>query len=84
MPFWTGEEKLLQLNQKQFDFNLQFEQLFFSIIPSVLFIITSLWRTLSQARKPNVVNAPIFQTVKAVCFLPRVYTYNAGVLTKMR
>ena len=51
MPFSTGEEKLLQLNQEEFDFNIQFEQLFFSIIPSVLFIITSLWWTVSQARK---------------------------------
>ncbi|KAH8673178.1 putative ABC multidrug transporter [Ilyonectria robusta] len=64
MPFSTGEENLLQLNQEDFDFNVQFEQLFFSIIPSALFIVTSLWRTLSQARKPTVVNAPFFQLVK--------------------
>lgn len=61
-----GEEDLLQLNQKQFDFNIQFEQLFFSIIPSALFIITSLWRTLAQAQKPIVVYAPVFQGVKVV------------------
>ncbi|KAK3331678.1 putative ABC multidrug transporter [Cercophora scortea] len=64
MPFSTGENNLLQLDQNQFDFNVQFEQLFFSIIPSVLFIVTSLWRTLSQARKPTVVNAPVFQLIK--------------------
>ncbi|ETS77081.1 hypothetical protein PFICI_10955 [Pestalotiopsis fici W106-1] len=64
MPFSTGEENLLQLNQADFDFNVQFEQLFFSIIPSVLFIVTSLWRTISQARKPTVVNAPVFQLIK--------------------
>ncbi|RAK98819.1 putative ABC multidrug transporter [Aspergillus ibericus CBS 121593] len=64
MPFTSGEGNLLQLNQKSFDFNLQFEQLFFSIIPSALFIVTSLWRTVSQARKPTVVNAPIFQLIK--------------------
>ncbi|KAM0814101.1 hypothetical protein AB5N19_14103 [Seiridium cardinale] len=64
MPFSTGEENLLQLNQQDFDFNVQFEQLFFSIIPSVLFIVTSLWRTLSQARKPTVANAPAFQLIK--------------------
>ncbi|KAJ5375709.1 ABC transporter integral membrane type 1 [Penicillium concentricum] len=64
MPFTTGEENLLRLNQKDFDFNIQFEQLFFSIIPSALFIVTSVWRTLSQARKPTVVNAPIFQLIK--------------------
>ncbi|KFY80283.1 hypothetical protein V499_00837 [Pseudogymnoascus sp. VKM F-103] len=64
MPFTTGEGSLLQMNQGDFDFNVQFEQLFFSIIPSVLFIVTSLWRTVSQARKPTVVNAPVFQLIK--------------------
>ncbi|KAF2489056.1 P-loop containing nucleoside triphosphate hydrolase protein [Lophium mytilinum] len=64
MPFSTGKEDLLQLNGKQFDFNVQFEQLFFSIVPSVLFIVTSLWRTVSQARKPILVNAPLFQLIK--------------------
>lgn len=64
MPFSAGEGNLLQLNQEEFDFNIQFEQLFFSIIPSILFIVTSLWRTLSQARKPTVVNAPVFQLIK--------------------
>ncbi|KAI0166753.1 putative ABC multidrug transporter [Hypoxylon sp. FL1284] len=64
MPFSSGDENLLQLNQQQFDFNVQFEQLFFSIIPSALFIASSLWRTVSQARKPTVVNAPTFQLIK--------------------
>ncbi|KAK2611865.1 hypothetical protein N8I77_005186 [Diaporthe amygdali] len=64
MPFSTGEENLFQLSQESFDFNVQFEQLFFSIIPSVLFIITSLWRTVSQARKPTIVDAPVFQLIK--------------------
>ncbi|RAH55406.1 ABC multidrug transporter [Aspergillus piperis CBS 112811] len=64
MPFTTGKENLLQLNRNSFDFNLQFEQLFFSIIPSALFIVTSLWRTLCQFRKPVVVNAPLFQLIK--------------------
>lgn len=66
MPFSTGEENLFQLSQESFDFNVQFEQLFFSIIPSVLFIITSLWRTVSQARKPTIVDAPVFQLIKLV------------------
>ncbi|KFY33447.1 hypothetical protein V494_07619 [Pseudogymnoascus sp. VKM F-4513 (FW-928)] len=64
MPFSTGEGSLLQMNEGDFDFNVQFEQLFFSIIPSVLFIVTSLWRTVSQSRKPTVVNAPVFQLIK--------------------
>lgn len=66
MPFTTGEGSLLQMNEGDFDFNVQFEQLFFSIIPSILFIVTSLWRTVSQARKPTVVNAPVFQLIKLV------------------
>lgn len=71
MPFTTGEESLFQINQQDFDFNVQFEQLFFSIIPSVLFIVTSLWRTIAQSRKPTVVNAPAFQLLKLVRrFLP--------------
>ncbi|KAF2717369.1 putative ABC multidrug transporter [Polychaeton citri CBS 116435] len=64
MPFTSGEDNLLQLNGSRFDFNVQFEQLFFSIIPSILFIVTSLWRTIYQARKPTVVDAPVFQLVK--------------------
>ncbi|KAL1844981.1 hypothetical protein VTK73DRAFT_1393 [Phialemonium thermophilum] len=64
MPFASGADNLLQLNAKDFDFTVEFEQLFFSIVPSALFIVTSLWRTLSQARKPAVVNAPAFQLVK--------------------
>ena len=66
MPFSTGEGGLFQLSQENFDFNVQFEQLFFSIIPSALFIATSLWRTVSQARKPTVVDAPVFQLIKLV------------------
>ncbi|RDL31764.1 Uncharacterized protein BP5553_09166 [Venustampulla echinocandica] len=73
MPFATGEDNLLLLNQEEFDFNLQFEQLFFSIIPSTLFIVISLWRTLSQARKPTVVNAPVLQLIK----LGAITTYVA-------
>ncbi|EAW21065.1 putative ABC transporter [Aspergillus fischeri NRRL 181] len=64
MPFINREGNMLHLNQEQFDFNLQFESLFFSIIPSVLFIPSSLWRTLAQIRKPVVVNAPVLQFIK--------------------
>lgn len=70
MPFPTGDDKLFQLNREQFDFNVQLGQLFFSIIPSALFIVTSLWRTLFQARKPTVVNAPVFQLIKVVYSSP--------------
>ncbi|KAH7371052.1 P-loop containing nucleoside triphosphate hydrolase protein [Pyrenochaeta sp. MPI-SDFR-AT-0127] len=64
MPFFTGDNSLLQLNPEKFDFSVQFESLFFTIIPSALFILASIWRTLSQARKAPVVNAPVFQLVK--------------------
>ncbi|KAE8374180.1 putative ABC transporter [Aspergillus bertholletiae] len=64
MPFTNGEGNMLHLNQEQFDFNLQFESLFFSIIPSALFIPSLLWRTLAQVRKPVVVNAPVLQFMK--------------------
>ncbi|KAF2462905.1 putative ABC multidrug transporter [Lindgomyces ingoldianus] len=64
MPFNTERNVLLPLNGTRFDFNLQFEQLFFSIVPTTIFIVASLWRTLSQARKPKVVHAPKFQYIK--------------------
>lgn len=67
MPFFNGGENLLQMNQEEFDFSIQFEQLFFSIIPSALFIMIGCWRMASQARKPTVVHAPGFQLVKVVC-----------------
>jgi hypothetical protein len=75
MPFSNGKENLLQMNQEQFDFGAQFEQAFFSIIPSVLFIVTSLWRTLSQVRKPAMVDAPMFQFIKVVRSSPK-YTHS--------
>jgi hypothetical protein len=50
-----------------FDFNLQFEQLFFSVVPSALFIFAAVWRTISQSRKPKIVHASMFQYTKLVC-----------------
>lgn len=66
MPFTVEGGDILQMNQDDFDFSLQFEQLFFSILPSALFIATSIWRTIAQARKPLVVHAPAFQAIKVV------------------
>ncbi|KAL4796908.1 hypothetical protein BDV19DRAFT_67164 [Aspergillus venezuelensis] len=66
MRFTSDEGGILHLNRAQFDFNLQFESLFFSIIPSVLFIPLSLWRNLARIRKPIVVNAPGLQFIKTV------------------
>ncbi|KAG9504746.1 hypothetical protein J7337_004722 [Fusarium musae] len=64
MPFHDDEFDLLYMNLDRFDFNLHFEQLFFSILPCTLFIICSLWRALTLSRKPLVVHAPIFQLIK--------------------
>ncbi|CAG8962085.1 hypothetical protein HYFRA_00005128 [Hymenoscyphus fraxineus] len=61
---FSGEHELFQQNLERFDFNIRFEQLFFSIIPSILFIVTSLCRTLSRLKKPTVVNAPTFRFIK--------------------
>ncbi|KAJ4003924.1 hypothetical protein NW752_012062 [Fusarium irregulare] len=64
MASFSGQSDLLELNEPGFDFSVQFEQLFFSIIPSTFFIVFSIWRSLSQARKPTVVEAPVFQLIK--------------------
>jgi hypothetical protein len=72
MSSFGEQDDLLELNKDDFDFSLQFEQLFFSIIPSVLFVVFSLWRSLSQARKPTVVDAPVFQLIKLVCLVAPV------------
>lgn len=69
MPFTTSEDHLLQLDSDGFDFTLPFEQLFFAIVPSALFIIASLWRLLSQSRKPKVVHTSTFQYIKLVCIV---------------
>lgn len=62
----SASQGLFQVNETQFDFNLRFEQVFFSIIPSAVFIVASLWRVLSKARQPAVVVAPVFQGAKVV------------------
>jgi hypothetical protein len=61
------EHAFYHRKSKQFDFNLQFEQLYFSILPSALFIVAASWRTLLQARKPKVVHSASFQYIKLVC-----------------
>ena len=76
MPFTTGGEALLKLNREQFDFSVPFEQLFFSIIPSALFILTSVWQTISQARKPTVVNAPGFKLIKMVLSSQLIFLFR--------
>ncbi|KAM7206938.1 hypothetical protein V8F33_000037 [Rhypophila sp. PSN 637] len=73
----TGGGDMFDFSQESFDFNLQFEQIFFSIIPSALFIVSSLWRTISQLRKPTVVDAPVFRIIK----LGAITTYIGLELT---
>lgn len=50
----------------EFDFTITFELVFFSILPSAVFIILSLWRSLVLSSRPIIVNAPILQLVKLV------------------
>ncbi|KAJ5783587.1 ABC multidrug transporter [Penicillium psychrosexuale] len=69
MTFTSGIGNLLQMNNARFDFDIQFEQVFFSILPSAIFIPVFLWRSLSQARKPAVVNAPAFLFLKSVTLI---------------
>lgn len=57
---------MLDMNHVDFDFNLPFEQLFLSIVPSALFILSTSWRIVRQFRKPNVINARAFQLIKLV------------------
>ncbi|KAH0371885.1 putative ABC multidrug transporter, partial [Aureobasidium melanogenum] len=64
MPFDSGQHDLFNFNHAEFDFNIRFEQLFLSIVPSVLFIVASSWRAVAQVRKPTLVKAPIFQSIK--------------------
>ncbi|KAI0164007.1 ABC multidrug transporter [Xylariaceae sp. FL1272] len=47
-----------------FDFTIQFEEIFFSLTPSSILILLSLWRLVVLARRPTVVHAPILQLSK--------------------
>lgn len=60
---------MFEQNSEQFDFNVDFEQVFFSIIPSALFLVAASCRTVSLARKPTVIKASVFRLVKVVCIL---------------
>ncbi|CAD0114906.1 unnamed protein product [Aureobasidium uvarum] len=69
MSFDTGQHGLFEFNQADFDFNITFEQIFLSIVPSVLFIVASSWRAVSQLRKPTLVKAPMLQSIKLAAIL---------------
>jgi ABC-type multidrug transport system fused ATPase/permease subunit len=71
MPFTTAGSHMLQFDTERFDLNLQFEQLFLSIIPSTIFILASSWSTLSQRKKRKVVHAPTLLYLKLVRTLLR-------------
>ena len=57
---------LFDMHHVDFDFNLPFEQLFLSILPSALFILSSGWRIVLQRRRPHVVHARALQLIKLV------------------
>jgi len=63
---FAARDGLLLLNEKQYDFSVQLEQLLFSIISTTLFIATSPWRVFHQVRKPIVVDAAMFQLIETV------------------
>ncbi|OAQ97367.1 hypothetical protein LLEC1_01279 [Akanthomyces lecanii] len=52
-----------------FDFTLKFEQIFFSIVPSSVFIVLGWFRLWSLLRRPCIVDGVWFQLTKAGCFL---------------
>jgi hypothetical protein len=66
MAFNKDIGTLLQQDSKAFDFSLSFEQLFFTILPSSLFLVASSWRILCLARRPPIVQALTWQYVKLV------------------
>ncbi|KAI1777454.1 ABC multidrug transporter [Hypoxylon cercidicola] len=47
-----------------FDFTVRFEQLFFSITPSAILIIASIWQIALLARRPTIVGAPLLRLTK--------------------
>lgn len=49
-----------------FDFTLEFEELFFSIIPAAVFILLSSWRLVLISRSPIIVEASLLQWAKLV------------------
>jgi hypothetical protein len=64
--FNSGDGTLLQQDDKGFDFNLRFKHLFFTIVPSELFVVASSWRMIYLVRKRKVVHALTFQYIKCV------------------
>ena len=73
--FASASEDVFDLDGERFDFNLRFELVFFSIVPSALFVAAALWRVVTKARTPAVVVAPIFQSVKLVCSTLTTYLF---------
>ncbi|OTB13269.1 hypothetical protein K445DRAFT_24767 [Daldinia sp. EC12] len=49
-----------------FDFTVKFEQLFFVLTPSAIFILLSPWRVYLLAQRPTIVGAPLLRLVKLV------------------
>ncbi|KAJ6031456.1 hypothetical protein N7540_002188 [Penicillium herquei] len=64
MPFYSQDNSLFDQNSEQFDFNIGFELVFFSIIPTILFIVGATWRIASLARKPKIVKTSAFRFLK--------------------
>ncbi|KAK7942741.1 P-loop containing nucleoside triphosphate hydrolase protein [Apiospora aurea] len=50
-----------------FDFTVKFELVVFSVVPSAIFLVLALWRTLHLSRKPTIINEPALQLLKLGC-----------------
>lgn len=66
MGFSSQSSSLFEQNNEHFDFNLHFELVFMSIIPSALFVLAALWRTISLSRKAKAVDASVLRLIKLV------------------
>lgn len=69
-----------------FDFTIKFEQVFFSMIPAIVFAALSITRILFLSRQPKIVGGPVLQIVKLVCFhraIPPQVAHHPNSLTML-
>jgi hypothetical protein len=69
MVFDTEYGALLLQDTGGFDFNLRFEQLFFTIVPSSLFIVASCSRMGFLVHRRKIVHAATLQYIKCVSMI---------------
>jgi len=69
MVFNINHGALMQQDARGFDFNLRFEQLFFTIVPSALFIVAASLRKGFLVRRCKIVHAAVLQYIKCVSMI---------------